>query len=171
MINTFIQNLEFSKIGLASLGIAGFFTVFLMLIAVILFVSLLVYLYKAYAWYTIAKKLKYDKAWLAWIPIAQFFLFPILAKKNWEWGFIILAPFVFAFIYFIPFIGSLFLSIISLGVLAIQVYWTWLIFQRRKYEGCFSLFQIVPFFGDIAHMIVLGFVAWKDKPKKAKSKK
>jgi len=50
-------------------------------IAIMLIFGLALYVYTSWAWYTIAKKLKYKKAWLAWIPVANFFLYPILAKK------------------------------------------------------------------------------------------
>ena len=40
------------------------------------------YVYFAFAFMTIAKKLGYDKPWLAWIPIANIFLFPILATNE-----------------------------------------------------------------------------------------
>ena len=36
------------------------------------------YVYTALAFMTIAKKLRYDKQWLAWIPVANLFLIPII---------------------------------------------------------------------------------------------
>jgi hypothetical protein len=55
--------------------IAGMFIFVLLMVAV-------VYVYMALVWSTIAKKLGYDKPWLAWIPVVQAVLLPILAKEN-----------------------------------------------------------------------------------------
>lgn len=111
-------------------------------------IVLAVYVYFAWAWMTIAKKLGYDKPWLAWIPIANLFLFPILAKKDWAWGFIFLIPIANLVFFFI---------------------WTWNIYEQRKYPGwlCLApLLGIIPvigFLGSIAHLVIVGLVAWKDR--------
>ena len=105
------------------------------------------YVYTALAFMTIAKKLRYDKPWLAWIPVANLFLIPILAKKNWAWGFIFLVPIVNIVFFFI---------------------WMWNIYEQRKYPGWLSLVPLlgfIPFIGifvSLANLIILGFVAWKD---------
>ena len=57
-----------------------------------IFISIGFYVYAALVWMTIARKLGYGKAWLAWIPIANIFLLPILAKKYWTWGFLLFVP-------------------------------------------------------------------------------
>jgi len=105
------------------------------------------YVYTALAFMTIAKKLRYDKPWLAWIPVANLFLIPILAKKNWAWGFIFLVPIANIVFFFI---------------------WMWNIYEQRKYPGWLSLVPLlgfIPFIGifvSLANLIILGFVAWKD---------
>ena len=105
------------------------------------------YVYTALAFMTIAKKLRYDKPWLAWIPVANLFLIPILAKKNWAWGFIFLVPIVNIVFFFI---------------------WMWNIYEQRKYPGWLSLVPLlgfIPFIGifvSLANLIILGFVAWKE---------
>jgi len=151
------------------------------LVAVIVILSIIflaVYAYKAWAWHTIAKKLKYKNYWLAWIPLANFFLLPILAKKRWEWGFIILIPFVFWPLILVPFLGItlLYLGVAFLGVMS--VIWTWNIYEQRKYPGWLSLMPIlmiipiINIFAAIGELIVIGFVAWKDQEiKKIKKRK
>lgn len=107
-----------------------------------------IYVYFSLAWYAIAKKLKYKNAWLAWIPFANLFLLPILAKRKWGWGFFLFVPVV-----------NLVLAII----------WCWSIYKRRGYPGELSLFKIgyvmppvIPFFF-IIDVIITGIVAWEKK--------
>lgn len=129
----------------AGLGFAGAFLAFAMFMFLI---AVAIYVYGALAWMTIAKKLKYDKPWLAWIPIANMFLLPILAKKPWPWGFILLVPFV---------------------NIVFAIIWLWNIFEQRKYPGALSLIAIaavIPFIswlGGIAMLVVIGLVAWVDR--------
>jgi len=132
---------EFSMLGPYA-ALFGAFLVFGIIMLIVL------YVYCALVWSTIAKKLKYKNAWLAWIPIANIFLTPILAKKKWPWGFIILVPIVGAVFFFI---------------------WTWNIFEQRKYPGWLCLVPllvVIPFIGWVAYLaylIIIGLVAWNDK--------
>lgn len=129
--------------GLASMAFLAGIIIFVLLIILVA-----LYVYNALFLSTIAKKLDYEKHWLAWIPIANFFLYPIIAKKNWTWGFIILAPIANLVFYFI---------------------WSWNIFEQRKYPGWLCLFPIgaiIPVIGwlfNIASLVIWGIVAWKDK--------
>ena len=107
------------------------------------------YVYSSLAWYTIAKKLKYKDAWLAWIPIVNLVLVLQLGGFHWAWIFLI----------FIPILGW-----IALGVLSIIA--TWRIFEKRKYPGWFSLLVIIPEVGGLLYLIAIGFVAWKDKKRR-----
>ena len=117
-------------------------------LAIALVVGLIMYVYSALVYMTLSKKLKRGPAWLAWIPIANIFLIPILAKKNWVWGFIMLVPIV-NLIFFI--------------------YWTWIIFEDRKYPGWLSLMPllgfipVIGFLAGIGYLITLGIVAWVDR--------
>ncbi|MBD3247319.1 hypothetical protein GF378_01735, partial [Candidatus Pacearchaeota archaeon] len=54
-----------------------------------LLISLAGYIYFAFAWMTIAKKLKHKYAWLAWIPIANIALVLQLGGFHWAWVFLI----------------------------------------------------------------------------------
>lgn len=114
----------------------------------LLFLAIPIYIYWAFAYMIIAQKLKYKKPWLAWVPIANLFLLPILAKKEWQWGFLLL----------VPIINSVFI-----------VLWTWQIYERRKYPGWLSLVPILSFIPSlgflaiVANLIIVGFVAWKDR--------
>ena len=116
----------------------GLFMLFLLLLAV--------YVYTALAWSTIARKLKYKRPLLAWVPIANISMILQLGGFNWAWVFLIL----------IPILG--WIALLVLIVIA-----NWRIFEKRKYPGWFSLSVVFPQIGGVLYMIVIGFVAWKDK--------
>lgn len=140
-----------------------------LLIVIVSFFAIAIYAYKALTMQTIAKKLGYKKHWLAWIPIVNYFLYPILAKRDWKWGFIILLP-----ILMIPFMlitkiyGSIFYFLIAILVLVFTNIWAWDIFVQRGYPGYLSLvyiLSIVPIINMLASLgllVILGIVAWRD---------
>ena len=127
-------------------GIFGVLFATLLVLAILIIIGL--YIYMALAFSTIAKKLKYKNPWLAWIPLAQLALIPILAKKKWTWVFMFLVP-IANFVFFII--------------------WMWKIYERRKYPGALSLIyiaQIIPIVhiaASIVNLVILGIVAWNDK--------
>lgn len=128
-------------------GMLGVFIGAALITIFLIFLGL--YIYTALAWMTIGKKLGCKKAWLAWIPIANLFLLPVLAKKHWAWGWWFLLPPV----YFV-----------------LAIIWIWKIYERRNYPGGLSLLLILwilPIWGLglIVNLIVFGFVAWKDNGK------
>jgi hypothetical protein len=119
----------------------------LVLGAAFMFLSIIaLYVYTSLAWMRIAQKLKYKKAWLAWIPIANIAMMLQLGKFHWAWIFLILVPV---------------LGWIPLFILVIIA--TWRIFEKRKYPGWLSLSLILPKVGGLIYLIVIGFVAWKKK--------
>jgi len=118
-------------------------------ITIILFLFLGFYIYSSFAWYTIAKKLKYNNAWLAWIPILNIAMVLQLGGFYWAWIFLLLG--------FIP-------GWIALFVILIIAQWR--IFEKRKYPGWFSLSVIIPKVGGILYLIVIGFIAWGKGMKK-----
>ncbi len=151
MISNTILNVAMQQ-GTMDLEMAGMIgSVLAMIMGALLLgsiIAIILYVYIALVFQTIAKKLNYDKPWLAWIPIANMFLLPILAKKHWAMGFLFLVPIVGAVFYFI---------------------WLWKIFELRKYPGWLSLtpiLAIIPFVNVIAipgFLVILGLVAWKDR--------
>jgi len=102
------------------------------------------YIYFAIAWFTIAKKLKYKRSWLAWVPFASTAMVLELGKFNWA----------LVFLYLIPVLG--WIALLVLTIIA-----KWRIFEKRKYPGWLSLFILIPKFGFIAHAAIIGLVAWK----------
>lgn len=114
-----------------------------------LFIGL--YVYFSLAWMTIARKLKYKRAWFAWVPFLNIAMMLQLGEFHWAWTFLILIP-VFGWI-----------ALFVLLVIA-----TWRIFRKRKYPGWFSLSMVIPQTGGILYLIAIGFVAWKDRKKEMK---
>jgi arginine exporter protein ArgO len=100
------------------------------------------------------RKLKHPKPWLAWIPFANGALILQLGGFHWALIFLILVPI---------------LGWIALAVLSIIA--TWRIFEKRKHPGWFSLAQIIPKIGGILYLVVIGIVAWQDKPEAKKPSK
>lgn len=118
--------------------------------AVVLILGL--YVYTSYTWMTIARKLKYKKSYLAWVPIANIAMILQLGGFHWAWVFLVLIPILGWFALFV-------LMIIA----------TWRIYEKRKYPGWFSLSMILPKgIGMILSLIVIGFVAFKDRKKPMK---
>jgi hypothetical protein len=117
-------------------------------LAVLIFAAF--YVYTALAWSTIGKKLKYKRAWLAWIPIANIAM--ILQMGGFSW--------LFVWLLLIPFLGW-----IAVGVLVLISVWR--IFEKRKYPGWLALVPLLGLipgvgpFASIAFLIVLGLVAWR----------
>lgn len=117
--------------------------------AAIIFLLLLLavlYVYCAYTLMTIAKKTKTKKPWLAWIPIANFYLIVKTAGLNGWWTLILLAVVV-------PWIGGF-------VVWGFSIWFFWLIAEKRKFPGALSLLMLIPGLG---HLVVLGILAWGKK--------
>jgi len=118
-------------------------------IIILVLLVLAVYIYFALAWVTIARKLKFKKSWIAWIPFANLSMILHLGRFHWAWIFLILIPVA---------------GWIALFVLLIIAKWR--IFEKRKYPGWFSLSLVIPQVGFILYLIAIGFVAWGDKKKR-----
>ena len=132
---------------MGGLGSAGALVGVALVGMLIAFVAL--YIYMALVLSTLANKMKLkDKAWLAWVPVVNLFLMPMLAGKEWYWGFLLLIPFV---------------NIIFV------IWFSWVIFEKRKYPGWLSLITVLTFIpvigalAALADLILWGLVAWKDR--------
>ena len=119
---------------------------------IMILVIIVFYVYTALALQTIARKLNHKYPWLAWIPGANIALIFQLGGFPWPLVFLLLIPLVGA-------LAVLVLSVISL----------WRIYEKRNYPGWLALIMlggIIPFLGilaTIAHLVAIGFVAWKDR--------
>ena len=104
---------------------------------------LVLYIYCALALMGIAKKTRTPNSWLAWIPIANFYLITQMAKVSGLWTLFLLAS-------FIPIAGGL-------ALFACTIWLFWRIAERIDMPGWTSLLLIIP----IVNLVVLGIYAWK----------
>ena len=129
------------------------------LIAFTMFAAIIgvgIYVYAALALMTVAKRLGDKQPWLAWIPVANLVLMARLAKMHW-WPVLLLLSLL---IVWIPVIGQA-LYIISIVTLSVfGVIWLWKICEARKRPGWWAILIIIPLFGSIWMLILLGILAW-----------
>ena len=111
-------------------------------------VSVGIYVYVGLALSKIAKNMGYGKAWLAWIPVINLFLFPILTGRKWVWG----------LLFFIPIVNVVFLMICL-----------WKLLEKEGHDGKWSLVSLgflvteSGFIALISLLVILGVLAWKKK--------
>jgi hypothetical protein len=110
-----------------------------------LVVFLGMYVYMALVLQSIAKRLKHDNPWWAWIPVLNIVQITDLVKMSRWWALIILASVV-------PFVGGL-------AMAAVMIWWWWIIAERLNYPGWYSLLLLIP----IVNLIVLGMMAWSKR--------
>ncbi len=116
--------------------------------AMVVGASLIQYLFIAFMFYFLANKLKTQPEWLAWVTIAQWVLFPMMAGKHKAWTFILLVP--------------------ILGVVFAYI-WMWHIYEKRKYPGWWALVSLggliplVGFLFYIAALVMYLLGVFKDK--------
>lgn len=108
----------------------------------ILIFVLAMYVFGALALMAIANKTKTDNAWLAWIPIANFYLITQMAGQSGWWTLALLGI-------FIPFFGSL-------AVIGISIWFFWIIAERINMPGWTSILLLIP----IVNFAIIGIYAW-----------
>lgn len=64
------------------------------IVIIAILIAILAYLYMAYCTWVIAKKLNMEYPWLAWIPIAQFYLMAKMAGYGGGWFLLLFVPYV-----------------------------------------------------------------------------
>lgn len=129
--------------GMFGVGAAAFVGAFL--IGAIL-IGIAIYVYTALALMKIADKYNHPYPWVAWIPIANMALLLQLGGFHWAWIFLIVIPYIGAFVLAILTVVALFKITEKIGVVPA---WT-------------AILTIIPFFGNIWMLVLLGLLAWKD---------
>lgn len=120
-------------------GISGLFFAMGMFMLII---WIALYVYLAIALMAIAKKTKTPNRWLAWIPIANFYLLTQMADVSELWTLMLLAM-------IIPIFGAL-------AVLVCGIWMFWRVAEKINMPGWTSLLLVIP----LLNLIVLGIYAW-----------
>lgn len=138
------------------------------------------YVFMGLALQTVAKKLRYKKSWLAWIPIANLWMLPAFAKMHW-WP--ILTAIIGLVLYLVAMLVSLtsfalgglgsstaliimLAAFMILYVVAIIIFvvfsivWQWKICERMHRPGWWAILLIIPFFGGFWMYVMWGMLAW-----------
>jgi len=110
-----------------------------------LIIGLAAYIYCALALMKIAKRTKTDKAWLAWIPIANLYLLIKIGGLQWWLIFGLL-------LVMIPNIGGLLVTVL-------MAYIWWNICAKLKRPEWWGILLVIP----ILNLIMLGILAWGKK--------
>ena len=113
-----------------------------------LVIGIAVYLYVSFALMTLAKKMKMERPWLAFIPFANLYLMSKMAKMHW-WPVLLT-------------IGTLFSEISEFFVFGLTVFaviWMWKIFEEFKKPGWWAILMPIPFLS-IIYWVLLGMTAW-----------
>lgn len=112
----------------------------MLLFFIVLCVAL--YIYSALALSKLARELKHENPWFAWIPILNVFLFLQLGDQN---------P-LFLFFLLIPGIGELVVPVVStIAFMKIS--------EKRGYDKMFGLLFLVP----VVNLVFLGILAWSKR--------
>ncbi len=111
--------------------------------------AIAMYIFMGLALMNVAKRLKVEPAWLAWVPIGNLVLMAKMAKMHW-WPVLLLLS---AFIPVIGFIGTIALTIFI-------VIWTYKICEARGKPGWWAIITLIPFVGGIWSIVMWGILAW-----------
>ena len=123
-------------------GLGSLMALFAGILVFVLVLFIVFYIYMALALMAIAKRTGTPNGWLAWIPIANFYLMADIAKVPW-WT-------MFAFLLvFVPFVGGP-------AFLAVTIWWWWKIAEARGKPGWWGILMLIP----IVNLVVMGMLAW-----------
>lgn len=113
-------------------------------VLVILLLALIMYIYSSLCLQFIAQKTNTEPAWLAWIPVANFFLMCKIAQLSYWWLLALLLS-------FIPILGMI-------CNMAIVGYIWYKIALARNKPGWIGVIGIVPLVG----LVTMGYLAFSD---------
>ena len=136
------------------------------------FSNILRYIFSSYALFKIAKEMKSEKAWLAWIPILDLLLICKLVGVSIKWvlgvvvlflGWFLVAFFELNIIIFLVFA---ILALILSSAISLTIYSK--LAEKRGYHGIFVFVFLIPYIGPFLYYYLL---AWKPQEPIEKTKK
>ena len=124
------------------------------MIAIVLIIVLIVYIYTAIVTQALAKKLNHPKPWMAWIPIANIVqLWQISGTPQWT----LICYFISIGVAAIPILGGF----LAIGASVIGVYWYWTICEKLHRPNWWSIFAAICL---PVWLVMMGIMAWSDTP-------
>lgn len=149
------------------------------ILVICLIIGIVCYVFSAIGLYTMAKKRNLDHAWLAWIPIAQFYILGNLINDDVSISTLhipyakIFLPLLslalsllMSFLGLIPYLGVLFGIVLSLAV-AFYYYtaqfWLFSIYDKEHRVLFLVLSIIFPFMGPIFTFVIRNRDAWDER--------
>ncbi|MEM4397426.1 MAG: hypothetical protein QW757_02245 [Candidatus Woesearchaeota archaeon] len=121
----------------------------------IIILYLFIYVYFSLTLMKTAQKMNMQNSWLAWIPIANFYL--ILKMANLSPMFLLL---VIGFI--IPFLNFIFI----IGFAILMIIAQYKICEARQKPGWWALLQLIPIIGFIWSFVMWGILAFEKTEEK-----
>lgn len=120
--------------------------------------TLVAYVYLSLVTMRLAKKIGMARPWLAWIPVANFYLYSRMAGMHW-WPVLLLAGLL------VP--GVWFKMLCLVVFMVFNLIWFWKIFIKVNQPGWWALMPIIPVFGWLIFLVLLGVAAWSGEANKS----
>lgn len=127
-------------------GFIAFLAAFLLVFVI---VAIAVYIYMALVLMKTAQRLKVEPAWLAWIPVANFYLMLKMAKMPGTWMLLLIGM-------LIPFINFLF----AIALMILMIFAQYKVCEARQKPGWWAILTVVPVIGGVWSFIMWGILAW-----------
>lgn len=134
--------------------------------AILTGVFLVIYLYGSYCFVRIGRKLNVDKAWMAWVPIAQIFYMVKCAGRSYGWVFLafasmIITPMAFVASFSLGYMVAAVLSFIAMVATVAFYVLIWVdILSRLNISKWLLILLLLP----VVNLFVLGYIAFS-KPR------
>lgn len=123
----------------------------LIILLLLLLGILPIYIYCSLVYMKLAQKIGVRHAWLAWIPIANIYLISKMAQQHW-W------PLLLIFTFIIPLLNVITLMLF----LTFNFFWHCRIFERVGRPAWWAMASLIPGFGSLVFLVMLGLAAWKE---------
>lgn len=137
---------------MAEVGLLEVLTFLAGIFLIVLIISVGIYVYLSIVTMRLAKKLGVKRGWLAWIPLANFYLYTKMAGMHW-WPIFLLVGM------FIPLLEIPAL----LSFVVFNYIWFWKILVKLDKPGWLVLLTIIPFAGWLIFLVILGTMAWSQE--------
>jgi hypothetical protein len=148
---------------IASGGIlGGLIAIILGLIVFLILIAVIVYIYNSLTLMIVAKKTKTQPAWIAWIPLANYYLMAKTARMHWWPLIFLIGGLIFPKISYAPGIMQIISILCVISFCVFTIIWTWKICEIRGKPGWWALITIIPLFGWVWWFILWGILAWEE---------